>query len=174
MYGMTTRLLRQSWRIGCCTGLWCAFASAVEAQVADAPARADISVSTIVEKIVTSLESDRTELVPLEVENAGDEIVYTIAFENTGRHSVDNVRITNPIPPRMRYLENSASGPGADVLYSVDGGRTYGKPSELVVATEDGISHLASATDYTHIRWILKAPLEAGAKGFARFRAILR
>jgi uncharacterized repeat protein (TIGR01451 family) len=108
------------------------------------------------------------------MESPGDEVVYTIAFENKNRLAVDNVRITNPIPPRMRYLENSAFGPGADVLYSVDGGKTYGKPSELIVATEEGVSHLAAATDYTHIRWVLKAPLEAGAKGFARFRAVLR
>jgi uncharacterized repeat protein (TIGR01451 family) len=174
-YQMRTRLLRQSWRMGCCAGLWCAFASAVAAQVADAGARGDIEVTTIVEKIVeTQPGGGRPDLVPLDVENTGDEVVCTVAFENKSSRSVDNVRITNPIPPRMRYLENSAFGPGADVLYSVDGGRTYGKPSELVVATEDGISHVASASDYTHIRWLLKAPLEAGAKGFARFRAVLR
>jgi hypothetical protein len=28
--------------------------------------------------------------------------------------------------------------------------------------------------DYTHIRWILRAPLEAGARGFTRFGAIVR
>jgi len=32
----------------------------------------------------------------------------------------------------------------------------------------------ADASDYTHIRWVLKAPLDAGAKGFARFSAVVR
>jgi uncharacterized repeat protein (TIGR01451 family) len=155
----------------------CAVGSAFAAQAENDGARGGIEVSTVVEKIAEAeLENgDETpRLVALDVETPGDEVVYTIAFENTSSRSVDNVRITNPIPPRMRYIENSAFGPGADVLYSVDSGKTYGKPSELFVATEEGITHTASATEYTHIRWILKAPLEAGAKGFARFRAVVR
>ena len=174
---MRARPLRRTWRIGWYTGLLCAVGPAVAAQTANDGARGRIEVSTIVEKIVkVSLENgdEKPDLVPLDVENAGDEVVYTVVFENTGRRTVDNVRITSPIPPRMRYIEKSAFGPGADVLYSVDGGNTFGKPSELVVATEDGVSHIASATDYTHIRWVLKASLEAGGKGFARFRAVLR
>jgi uncharacterized repeat protein (TIGR01451 family) len=151
--------------------------SAVAAQGESDGAGGKIEVSTVVEKIVKGSREngdERPKLVPLDGENAGDEVVFTIVFENASGRSVDNVRITNPIPPRMRYLEDSAFGPGADVLYSVDGGTTYGKPSELFVATEEGVSHIAAATDYTHIRWLLKAPLEAGAKGFARFRAVVR
>lgn len=171
------RPLRRSLAIGCCSGALCALASMVAAQRADDGTHGDLEVDTIVEKIVkVALENgdEKPELVPVDIGFTGEEIVYTIAFKNTSGRTVDNVRITNPIPPRMRYLEGSAFGPGADVLYSVDGGRTYGKPSELLVATEDGTSHLASADDYTHIRWVLKAPIAAGAKGFARFRAIMR
>jgi uncharacterized repeat protein (TIGR01451 family) len=163
-------------RIGWCAGLlyaaWGASAAPGENDGAGA-----ITLSTIVEKSEKTASGHETEkrgLVPLDVETPGDEIVYTVAFENTSARPVDNVRITSPIPPRMRYIENSAVGPGADVLYSVDGGNTYGKPSELLVATEEGIVHTASATEYTHLRWILKAPLEAGAKGFVRFRAVVR
>jgi uncharacterized repeat protein (TIGR01451 family) len=175
--GMRTRQLRRSWRAGCRAWLLCAVASAAAAQVADQRSGDDIEVNTIVERIIKNPAEDggeKSELVAFDIENSGDEVVYTVAFENKSGRSVDNVRITNPIPPRMRFLENSAFGPGSDVLYSVDGGKTFGKPSELLVATDEGVSHFASATDYTHIRWVLKAPLEAGAKGFARFRAVLR
>jgi uncharacterized repeat protein (TIGR01451 family) len=157
--------------------LLCAVGAAFAARDDNDRPRGTIELTTIVEKISRASGDDAIEtarLVPLDVENAGDELVYTIAFENTTSRSVDNVRITSPIPPRMRYIGNSAFGPGADVLYSVDGGNTYGQPSELAVATEEGISHAASATEYTHIRWILKGPLEAGARGFARFRAVVR
>jgi uncharacterized repeat protein (TIGR01451 family) len=160
-----------------CSGALCALSPWVAAQHADDAAHADVEVSTIVEKIVkVKLENgdEEPEIVPVDVGFTGDEIVYTVAFKNTSGRPVDNVRITNPIPPRMRYVEGSAYGPGADVLYSVDGGRTFGKPNELVVATEEGSSHVAAAVDYTHIRWVLKAPLEPGAKGFARFRAVVR
>jgi uncharacterized repeat protein (TIGR01451 family) len=142
----------------------------------DAP-RGRIAVSINVEKVVKSgLESDaeKARLVPLDVEHAGDEVIYTIVFENTSSRSMDHVRIDSPIPPRMRYFESSAFGPGTEVLYSVDGGKTYGKPNELLVAAEEGASHVASATEYTDIRWVLLGPLEPGARGFARFRAAVR
>ena len=60
------------------------------------------------------------------------------------------------------------------MLYSVDGGRTFGQPRELYVGVAEGSRRLAAADDYTHIRWLLRAPLAPGAKGFARFRAVLR
>jgi len=43
-----------------------------------------------------------------------------------------------------------------------------------VVTAGDGSQRAAEAGDYTHIRWVLKSPLDAGAKGFARFRAVVR
>jgi hypothetical protein len=60
------------------------------------------------------------------------------------------------------------------VLFSVDGGRTFGQPNELTVPAADGSRRAAAAEDYTHIRWRLKTPLPAGATGFARFRAVAR
>jgi uncharacterized repeat protein (TIGR01451 family) len=105
---------------------------------------------------------------------SGDEVVYTIAFTNVSTTPAQNIRISTPIPPTMRYFAGTAAAPGSKVLYSVDGGRTYGAPAELFVAAPDGATHSAEAADYTHVRWVLDAPLDAGAKGFARFRAIVR
>jgi len=84
------------------------------------------------------------------------------------------VRITKPVPPGVRYVAESASGPGCDVLFSVDGGRTFGQPAELSVVAEDGARRPASPDDYTHIRWRLRTPLAAEATGFVRFRALAR
>lgn len=112
--------------------------------------------------------------MPAGAPSPGDELVLTVTFANVSAHSLDGVRITQPIPPNMRYVDGSAIGPGSEVLYSVDGGLTYGQPNELKVAAADGARRAATADDYTHVRWLLKAPLEAGARGFARFRAIAR
>jgi hypothetical protein len=60
------------------------------------------------------------------------------------------------------------------VLYSIDGGRSFGLPEELLVTSGDGAPRTADAGEYTHIRWLLAKPLAPGATGFARFRAVRR
>jgi len=60
------------------------------------------------------------------------------------------------------------------VLYSVDGGATYGQPNELGLVSPEGVRRAATPDDYTDVRWLIKAPLAAGARAFVRFRATVR
>lgn len=113
-------------------------------------------------------------LSPETVPQPGVALVYTVRFRNSGKGPVDGVRITKPVPPEVRYVAGSASGPGCDVLFSVDGGRTFGQPAELSVRGADGALRPAGPEDYTHIRWRLLTPLAAQATGFVRFRALAR
>lgn len=136
-----------------------------------------IALATSVEKVMAvsgAAGEGITDLIPVATPLPGDEVVYTVTFTNLQPEAVENVRITSPIPGELRYIEDTAFGPGCQVLYSVDGGRTYGLPAELSVVAADGSPRVAKAADYTHIRWVLQAPLESGAKGFARFGAIVR
>jgi len=71
-------------------------------------------------------------------------------------------------------VPHSASGPGSEVLFSVDNGRSFGRPDELTLAALNGGVRGAEPADYTHVRWVLRAPLDAGATGIARFRAVPR
>jgi uncharacterized repeat protein (TIGR01451 family) len=160
----------------CCAVAICALASAASAQLPSARARAGLELSTRVEKIVAGgadKADARAKLVPAADLTPGDELVITVTFLNTTQHALDGVRITQPIPPTMRYVQGSGVGPGSEVLYSVDGGATYGQPNELGVVTA-GVRRVATADDYTHVRWLVKAPLAAGARAFVRFRATVR
>ncbi len=141
------------------------------------PGRGALELKTIVQKVVTTTDASgevKTELVPVDVAVPGDEVVYTVTFVNVGEHSADHILITNPIPREMRYVGGSAFGPGTKIVYSADGGVSYGEPEALRVVATDGSAHIASADEYTHIRWQLTSPLDVGAKGFARFRAVVR
>jgi uncharacterized repeat protein (TIGR01451 family) len=160
----------------CCAIAICAVASAASAQLPGARARAGLELTTRVEKIVSGADKAdaRARLVPAEDLKPGDELVITVTFLNTTQHALDGVRITQPIPPSMRYVEGSGVGPGSQVLYSVDGGATYGQPNELGVVTAEGVRRVATAVDYTEVRWLIKAPLAAGARAFVRFRATVR
>jgi uncharacterized repeat protein (TIGR01451 family) len=155
----------------------CALASAASAQLPSARTRAGLELATRVEKIVgggADKADARAKLVPADDLSPGDELVITVTFLNTTQHALDGVRITQAIPPTMRYVQGSGVGPGSEVLYSVDGGATYGQPNELGVVAADGARRVATAGDYTHVRWLIKAPLAAGARAFVRFRASVR
>ena len=136
-----------------------------------------LELKTTAEKQETIVDTDgnrKTRLVPVETAVPGDEIVYTVTFANIGDEPADKVLVTNPIPNEMSFIAGSAFGPGTEVSYSVDGGETFGLPEELTIEDVEQGERLAAADDYTHIRWVLKTPLDAGAQGFARYRARLR
>jgi len=136
-----------------------------------------LELKTVVEKVEQLTEQDgtvKTRLVPVATALPGDEVVYTVMFKNVGRERAENIQITNPIPAEMRYLDGSAFGPGTEIHYSADGGISYGRPEQVLVPDSEGEQRLAAAQDYTHIRWHVTTPLDAGAQGFARFRAVVR
>ena len=139
--------------------------------------RGSLEVKTVVQKLSETVNENgeaQTELVEIDTAVPGDQVVYTVTFRNIGVEPAQNIRITNPIPEQMRYVSGTAFGPGSDIEYSADGGETWGQPALLRVQDESGIERLAEASDFTHIRWALNAPLAAGEGSFARFRAIIR
>jgi hypothetical protein len=84
-----------------------------------------------------------------------------------------NVAVVQSVPANTTYLADSAAGPGADVSFSVDGGRSFAPAQALRIEVE-GAQQLAQAAQYTHIRWQLRNPLAPGATALARFRATFR
>jgi hypothetical protein len=108
------------------------------------------------------------------VERSAEQLLVSVRFTNATEHVIDSIRITSAVPADAEYVPASAGGPGSDVLFSVDDGRSFGRPEELTLADADGTLRAAAPAEYTHIRWVLRAPLDAGAVGVARFRAVPR
>jgi uncharacterized repeat protein (TIGR01451 family) len=147
------------------------------AQFADWAASKGVRLDALLEKVVESKGPDgavRYDLAPGVVSAGGGQFVLTLRFTNTTGATVDGVRITSAIPAGLRYVAGSATGPGGLVLFSVDGGRTFGTELELAVRGGAPESGGADQTVYTHVRWVLAAPLEVGATGFVRLRALAR
>ena len=139
--------------------------------------RGNIRVQTVAEKeqsVIDESGQEKTRLVPVNTIVPGEEVIYTISFTNISDEPAENVTITNAVPEHMAYVDETAFGPGTEVSYSVDGGFSYGSPGELTVKDEHGNTRPANASDYTHIRWVMRNNLEPGSKGFARFRAQLK
>jgi uncharacterized repeat protein (TIGR01451 family) len=104
----------------------------------------------------------------------GDQVIYTLEIKNTGAFPIPAPSVLYPVPEHMRYIADSAVGPGADVSYSIDGGRTFDRPENLKVTGPQGLKRSATAAEYTHIRWQLKNNLNGNSVAYARFRAVVK
>jgi uncharacterized repeat protein (TIGR01451 family) len=132
-----------------------------------------LGIKAIAEVESRSIEAGRevVKLIPVDRVVPGDRVIYTLEVRNTGATALDAPTVTHPLPEHMRYVADSAVGPGAEVSYSVDGGRTFDRAENLQVRGTDGQLRSAIAAEYTHIRWQLKNSLKANSVAFVRFRA---
>jgi uncharacterized repeat protein (TIGR01451 family) len=142
---------------------------------------ADIAANPIAVTAIAEVETrtsrnghDAVKLVPADRVVPGDQVIYTVEIRNTGAEAVLAPSVAYAIPEHMRYVADSAVGPGAEVSYSIDGGRTFDRPENLKVAGPAGQLRPADAADYTHIRWQLKNSLKGNSVAFARFRAVVK
>ncbi|MFO1468137.1 MAG: hypothetical protein U1F35_17115 [Steroidobacteraceae bacterium] len=140
-----------------------------------------VSPKGVTQRIVGELEIRheqggiaRYDFAPADHVVGGDHLLYTVEIRNTTGRALDQVVVISPIPERVTYVAESAVGPGCDIDFSADGGQSFGRPSELTVKLPAGQSRVATAADYTHIRWKLRYELSGTSTAFARFRAVLK
>jgi len=145
------------------------------AMAAIAQEQGHLNVRTIVQKeevTVTDAGETQRKLVSADTIVPGDDVVYTITFTNVSDETADNIVITNPISENLTYVLGSAFGPGTVIEFSVDDGKSFATPDQLMVGT-NGNERPAEAADFTHVRWTMQNELQAGAQGMARFKARL-
>lgn len=86
----------------------------------------------------------------------GDTLRYTVASENLGDKSAEDLVVTQPISPEMIYVLGSATTSNeANITYSIDGGETFVMNPMVEVTLEDGTVQEvpAPAEAYTNVRW---------------------
>ncbi len=104
----------------------------------------------------------------------GDEVIYVIEFENTGTEAAGNIVIRNPVPGHTRYKAGSAAGTDTTISYSVDGGKTFDVPENLVITGDDGSTRPANAADYTDVRWTYTRELQPGDQSSVEYRVVIK
>jgi uncharacterized repeat protein (TIGR01451 family) len=135
-----------------------------------------VTIRAVAEVEVRTLEQghETSKLVPADQVVPGDRLFYTLEVRNTDAASIAAPTVIYAIPEHMEYVADSAVGPGAEVSFSVDAGRSFDSPEKLKVRTPEGSLRPAVAADYTHIRWQLKKTLKGHAVAFVRFRALVK
>jgi len=143
--------------------------------LADQPGHIKLQTLGFQEKVTVAKDGTKhTDVVPADHVLPGTEVIWNVNYEIIGNQPVTDAVITDPVPQNMEYVAGSATGDKADILFSVDGGKTWGTPDKLQVKNADGSSRNALPKDYTAIRWILKGTLAVGTKGTVTFHAILQ
>ncbi len=103
----------------------------------------------------------------------GTVIRYVNTLDNSGDKSARKLVVNNPIPENMEYVAGSAACQSAcSISYSIDGGKTYNQPEELFLGVGKN-RHLAKASEYTDIRWVvdsLGAKTQSGVEYKARLK----
>jgi len=138
-----------------------------------------ISVSITAEKEVKEVKDGQkiTRKIPAYKIDAGDVIFYTLNFINSGNETATSVVLDDPVPMGTVYLPGSAFGTGAEISFSIDGGKSFKKPSLLIyeVRNPNGTVEKRTATpeEYTNIRWLINR-IEAGAKGTVGFQVRIK
>lgn len=160
-------------------------------QAAATDPRADVKIDSKI-MVERTEESETGEIVTKLVDPArvkvipGDKLLFINAYRNTGQSTVTGFVVNNPVHAAVALIEVVEDW----ALVSVDGGKNYGKLSELsvietaaVAVTEEEtgdspapeqISRPAIASDVTHIRWVLASPIAPGASGELRFRGVVK
>lgn len=104
----------------------------------------------------------------------GQEVVYVIAYRNTGAKPAESVVVSNPVPEGLVFQPGSAQGAGTRSEVSVDGGKQFGALELLKVNGPDGTPRPARAEDVTHVRWTLLQPVKPAGEGKVTYRAVLK
>lgn len=142
-------------------------------------AAAQISIETIIEKQETVLVDGKEQVhyVPAETTVPGDTLRFTLIYKNSGDEAAADVVLDNPIPKGTVYLANTATGADrGDLVFSIDGGATYKKPTLLSysVTLPNGSteSRVAPPEQYTHVRWRISS-IPPGGTGQVAFKALV-
>ncbi len=135
-------------------------------------AAGDVSLSLTAKKEITLVAKDgkkTRKLVEPKATTPGDVIVYLLEYRNKGGKAKEHVVITDPIPQATAYIAGSATGAGAEILFSVDG-KHFAPEGKVRIKGADGKQRPADPADYRYIRWKLKKPLAPGKSGTASFK----
>ena len=139
-----------------------------------AMAKPEVTVNMSAEKEVVEVVAGKSvkKLVPAKSADPGEKLIFTLQYKNQGNEKATNVKVDNPIPKDTVFIVGSGIGKNSKMLFSIDGGKTYKKPSLLTYEeTLPGgkkIKKQASPEQYTHVRWIIDEilPGSEGKVGF--------
>lgn len=102
----------------------------------------------------------------------GEPINWTITSANEGAVQAANYSVVGQIPGGTVFVENSAKASGANITFSIDGGKSFSNQPTIEQRQPDGsIKYVAApASTYTQVRYQWSNPLSPGQKVAAYYQ----
>jgi len=160
------------WQLAAAVGASAILAGSAAAQSAERGCIELKTTAEISQSYVDESGKQATRLVPIAKVVPGDQVVWTILASNVCAKPAADVTITNAVPEHMRYLGDTAFGPGTAVEFSIDG-KSFGAPQALTVPADDGSKRTARADEYSAIRWVFGRPIGPSETLMVRYRAVV-
>jgi len=129
-----------------------------------------ISMKAEVREAVGDVSAPTYRLKPAVRVSQGTRLYYTVEMRNTTDKALKDVVVVRQIPDHTRYVPDSATGAGADIAVSTDGGQSFTAQQSRCAGPEEGAA--VSALPCTHLRWTLRHPVPPGAVVLARFAVV--
>ncbi len=145
--------------------------SALFSSLISGQALAQVELETEMFKVVEVQKDNGTskiEWVKADSIVPGDKVGYRITVNNKGDKKADDIVLNNPVPENTIYVDGSARGANSSIVFSVDGGKSFAKPEQLFIE-KNGKKIMASAKDYSNLRWVLNQPVKAGEKASVQY-----
>ena len=141
---------------------------------ASAFAKPEVTINTVAEKEVMEMVNGKQvkKRVPAKDVDSGQTIIFTLNYKKKGNEKALNIKIDNPIPKDTTFVVGSGIGKNSKMLFSIDGGKTYGSPSllkyEVTLTGGKKVKKQASPDQYTNVRWVINEilPGKSGKVGF--------
>ncbi|MBW4693319.1 MAG: DUF11 domain-containing protein [Lyngbya sp. HA4199-MV5] len=152
--------------------------------IAKAMQHPKVQLNLIAEKQVISKDAQGKEVISWKGGNslavqAGDVLRYRLMGKNESDRPIKNLTLNQPIPKGTVLVLKSAqaaSNRSAQIIYSIDGGRSFVAAPTVKVTLANGKveTRPAPAEAYTHIRWNLAGLLAAKAPISAEYQVKVR
>lgn len=108
----------------------------------------------------------------------GQTVEYALTYANTGDNALKDIIVTGPIPSATAYVGQSAfTYAQAKLQVSIDGGKKFeSEPVTRIVTDANGnqIRKIIPASEYTHVRWHMQQPLNAGETQQFAYRSVVK
>nr|WP_070961059.1 DUF11 domain-containing protein [Hyphomonas sp. Mor2] len=135
-----------------------------------------LTAEQVVERAEVSLDAGGNEIRTYTLAEdvaPGDEVRYTLTYENLGDTAAEDVSLVMPVPSEVTYIEATATGAGNEPLFSADGGNTFAPRTALMSVASDQ-QRLATSEEITHIKWAFAEPIAPASNGTISFSAVLK
>ncbi|BAU11377.1 hypothetical protein LEP3755_18710 [Leptolyngbya sp. NIES-3755] len=85
----------------------------------------------------------------------GTVLRFQVVAKNAGDRPAQKLVVTQPVPKGTIYAANSATANGAELTYSIDGGKTFAANPMVQVTLPDGRTEMkpAPVEAYSHVQW---------------------